>query len=98
MAPTIDYRQLAPRVQIGDRRVLIVPPLPRGAWLLLAPIVVLGPFGGALGAGIGVVGRLLSATQLRRPGGGRARFAIAGAIEVAAILLYAEGVALIRAW
>lgn len=90
-----DYRQLAPRLQVGEDRVLTAPPLPRAAWLLLAPVVLLGLLGGALGAGLGIGAAMLSAQQLRKPGGGRAKVAVAAGIEVVAVGLYVGLVVLI---
>lgn len=84
-----DHRHLAPRLHIGDRRVLTVPPLPKAAWLLLAPVVVLVLIGGVLGAVLGMTAAMLSAQQLRRPDRGWSRFAAAAGIELAAIALYA---------
>ena len=93
-----DYRQLAPRLQIGEHRVLAAPPLPRAAWLLLAPVVLLGLLGGALGAALGIGAALLSAQQLRKPEGGRAKVAVAAGIEVVAVVLYVGLVVLIGRW
>ena len=90
-----DYRQLAPRIQIGEQRVLTAPPLPRAAWLLLAPIVLLGLLGGALGAGLGIGAPMLSAQQLKKPGGGRAKVAVAAGIEAIPVGLYVSLVVLI---
>ncbi len=89
VAVDFDVRHLAPRLKIGEHRVLTVPPLPRAAWWLLAPVVILGVAGGALGAGLGIAAAMLSAQQLRQPGGGRGKFAVAAGIEVVALVLYA---------
>jgi hypothetical protein len=83
-----DYRHLAPRLQIGEQRVLTIPPLPRAAWLLLAPAVILGLLGGAVGVALGITAAMLSAQQLRKPEGGWAKFAAAAGIEIVAVLLY----------
>jgi hypothetical protein len=95
VAVGFDYRHLAPRLEVGEHRLLTAPPLPRGAWLLLAPVVILGLMGGAVGAGLGVAAAMLSAQQLRRPGGGRVKFAVAAGIEVVAVVVYVGLVVLI---
>lgn len=83
-----DYRQLAPRLQIGARRVLTVPPLPKAAWLLLAPALLLVFAGGLLGAILAIPAVVLAAQQLRKPRGGWTNFAAAAGIVLVAVLLY----------
>ena len=91
-----DYRHLAPRLQIGADRVLTVPPLPKAAWLLLAPALILGFFGGALGAVVAIPAVVLAAQQLRKRRGDWTNFAAAAGIELAALLLYLAVATLIR--
>ncbi len=79
----------------GSAYRLTVPPLPRAAWLLLAPVVILGLLGGAVGAGLGIAAAMLSAQQLRKPDGGRAKFTVAAGIEVVAVVLFVGVVVLI---
>ena len=63
--------------------------------MLLAPASVLGLLGGALGAVLGIGAAILSAQQLRKPGGGWAKVAAAAGIQVLAVGLHVSLVVLI---
>ncbi|WP_146901586.1 hypothetical protein [Cellulomonas aerilata] len=89
-----DLKNLAPRLQIGAQRVLTAAPLPKAAWMLLAPAVVLGLLGGALGAILGITAAVLAAHHLRSrrwPDVARAL-----GIELAAVLVYLGVATLVR--
>ncbi|MBW0253644.1 hypothetical protein [Cellulomonas sp. PS-H5] len=94
---SFDWRGLLPVLEVGDERVPLDRPLPRGAWLLLAPLLLLSLAGGGAGAGLGVGAAWAAARQLRRAttparGWAGALCAVAGAV-----LLYVAVVALLRA-
>jgi hypothetical protein len=91
-----DFRHLTPRLQINGARVLTAPPLPKAAWLLLAPVVALGFGGGALGAVLGITAAMLAAQQLRKPSKGWSKVVAAVGIVLAAVLLYLSVAVLIR--
>ncbi|MCG7286638.1 hypothetical protein MHY85_11730 [Cellulomonas sp. ACRRI] len=94
---SFDWRGLLPVLAVGDERVPLDRPLPRGAWLLLGPLLLLSLAGGGVGAGLGAGAAWAAARQLRRAttparGWAGALCAVAGAV-----LLYVAVVALIRA-
>jgi hypothetical protein len=89
-----DWSGLAPVLVVGDERVPLAAPLPRGAWFLLAPVALLSMAGGAIGAGLGVGAVWVAAQRLRTarsPGRGWA--GAVAAVLVAAVLYVAVGAA-----
>jgi hypothetical protein len=86
---SFDFRNLAYVLVVGDERVAAAPPLTRGPWLLLGPVLVLSLFGGALGAGIGLAAVWQASRQLRR---GTRGWPAAAGIVLVAVLAYVGGV------
>jgi hypothetical protein len=91
---SFDVRNFAYVLQVGDERVLAAPPLARGSWLLLGPVLVLSLVGGALGAGIGLTAVWQASRQLRR---GARGWPAAGGIVLLAVLAYLGSLALLSA-
>ncbi|WP_282945268.1 hypothetical protein [Cellulomonas endometrii] len=93
---SLDWKQLAPVLRVGEEKVLTAPPLPRGAWWLLAPVVALVLIGGALGAALGMGAAVLAASHLRRSPAGWPRWVGAGAIVLLAFVVHWCVVAVLR--
>jgi hypothetical protein len=91
---SFDLRNFAYVLQVGDERVPAAPPLTRGSWLLLGPVLALSLVGGALGAGIGLTAVWQASRQLRR---GARGWPAAGGIVLLAVLAYLGSVALLSA-
>jgi hypothetical protein len=91
---SFDLRNFAYVLHVGDERVPGAPPLAKGSWLLLGPVLVLSLFGGAIGAGIGLTAAWQASRQLRR--GPRGWPAAAG-IVLLAVLAYLGSVTLLAA-
>lgn len=91
---SFDVRNFAYVLQVGDERVPAAPPLARGSWLLLGPVLVLSLFGGALGVGIGLTAVWQASRQLRR---GARGWPAAAAVVLLAVLAYVGSVVLLSA-
>jgi hypothetical protein len=91
---SFDFRNFAHVLQVGDERVPAAPPLARGSWWLLGPVLALSLVGGAIGAGIGLAAVWQASRQLRR--GARGWPAAVG-IVLLAVLVYLGTVALLSA-
>lgn len=97
VATAFDWRRLTPVLRIGDERVPVEPPLPRGAWWLLAPVLVLSLFGGGIGAGLGIGAAWAAADRLRRAPSAAVGWTQALAAVLVAVALYLGSAALIGA-
>lgn len=92
-----DWRGLAPVLVVGDERVPLAAPLPRGAWFLLAPVALLSMTGGAIGAGLGVGAVWVAAQRLRTARSPARGWAGAVAAVLVAVLLYVAAGAAVAA-
>lgn len=88
VAVPFDWRDLTPVVQVGDDRVPLLPPLPRGAWWLLAPTVALSLVGGATGAALGIGAAWVAAQRLRSAGSAAARWTSATGVVLLAVVVH----------